>query len=205
MYRMLVLLVLSNTVIAEENTVFCRYAQPAAQQYVEQLAHRMGIHRRVTVLIAPDARWAAAPREGYVFVPAEAEGALGDEKHLRLHKNGSLYKGLLMHELAHISQYQEQPKTFMYWFYVRCTLVAHLQASREQEQAADAAVLDEREVLVALRDYFLSCSKTKSLQELEQKSSEALLCETCATRTHPADAARALYFHRRVQRLDERQ
>jgi hypothetical protein len=201
MRKILLLLVLMQQSLVSEPGMYF-HASKETQEYVEYLAQYMGIKRRVEVLINSDGTWAAAPEEGYVLIPAEADAVL-KKRHLRLKKSAALQRGLLMHELGHLRQQFQRQQGVMSRLYVACNASEQLRLSREKEKAADAAVLNDRDVLVAMRYFFVQRSGVASLYELEQVTEKELLSQISAKSMHPSDATRALYFHQRLCVLEQ--
>jgi hypothetical protein len=201
MRRVVLLLILTKSLFAHEPIRYY-HACRATQEYVENLARYMGIKGRIEVLINPDGTWSAAPAEGYVLIPAQAENVLS-KRRLRLKSSAALQRGLLMHELGHLRQQLQRQQGVMSGLYVACNASEQLRLSREKEKAADAAVLNDRDVLIAMRDFFVERSGVASLYELEKVTEKELLSQTSAKSTHPSDAARALYFHQRLRLLEQ--
>lgn len=203
MRKIFLFLLFTKSGIASEHVV-CRPVHKATQEYVEHLARCMGIKRTIGVLMSADGQWAAAPKEGYVLIPAQADTVFSDRR-ARLKRSAALQRGLLMHELGHLRQESEEQKGAMQRLYLWWNSAEQLRLSRKDEQAADAAVLNDRDVLGALRDFFVKRSGVASVEALEKVSDAELFSQAWAKSTHPSDAARALYFNRRLQALEQKE
>lgn len=199
---LLLVLVLTQSVSASESNEYYRASQET-QEYVVNLARFMGIRGRVEALISLDGQWGSAPEEGYVLIPAEADIVL-KTRQLRLKSSSALHRGFLMHELGHVREKPKKKKSALCKLYLWSNGAERLRLSREEEQAADAAVLNDRDVLSALRDFFLQRSGVVSVSRLEELSENELSPQVWARSTHPSDASRALYFHKRLRDLEQR-
>lgn len=200
MHRVVLLLVLIKSVYADEPVFYFR-ACKETQAYVEHLAHYMGIKGRIEVLINVDGTW-GGDQKGAFCISVEADKIFCD-KLLRASRSAALYRGLLMHELGHLRQKKQEQQGVLRTLYVKSSRAEQLRLSREEERAADAAVLDDRDVLGAMRDYFLKRSGVVSIKALEKLSDAEMSSQASVQSTHPCDAARARYFHQRLQELEQ--